>query len=67
MREVAHPIKRHLSSVLTYITHPTTNATSKGLNSKIQTIKKRAYGFRNRERFKIAIYVHCGGLKLYPS
>ncbi len=67
MREVAHLIKRHLSNVLTYITHPITNATSEGLNSKIQTIKKRAYGFRNKERFKIAIYFHCGGLNLYPS
>ncbi|MHB8544403.1 MAG: ISL3 family transposase [Leptospirales bacterium] len=67
MREVAHLIKRHLSNVLTYITHPITNATSEGLNSKIQTIKKRATGFRNKERFKIAIYFHCGGLNLYPS
>jgi hypothetical protein len=25
-----------------------------------------AYGFRNRENFKIAIYYHCGGLDLYP-
>ncbi|MHB8423424.1 MAG: ISL3 family transposase, partial [Leptospirales bacterium] len=67
MREVAHLIKRHLSNVLTYIMHPITNATSEGLNSKIQTIKKRAYGFRNKERFKIAIYFQCGGLDLYPS
>ena len=36
------------------------------INSKIQTIKKRAYGFRNREHFKTAIYFHCGGLHLYP-
>jgi transposase len=25
-----------------------------------------AYGFRNIEHFKIAIYFHCGGLDLYP-
>ncbi len=67
MREVAHLIKRHLANVLTYITHPITNAVSEGLNSKIQTIKKRAYGFRNKERFKTAIYFHCGGLDLYPA
>ena len=35
--------------------------------SKIQTIKKRAYGFRNKEHFKTAIYFHCGGLNLYPA
>ncbi len=26
-----------------------------------------AYGFRNREHFKTAIYFHCGGLDLYPA
>ena len=29
-------------------------------------IKKRAYGFLNRERFKTAIYFHCGRLKAMP-
>jgi transposase len=36
------------------------------LNSTIQTIKKMACGFRNRNHFKIAIYFHCGGLNLLP-
>ena len=49
-------------------TSPTrvTNATGEGLNSKIRTIKKMAYGYRNQEHFKIAIFFHCGGLDLYP-
>jgi transposase len=64
--ETARLIHRHLPNILTYFTHPIINAVSEGLNSKIQTIKKRAYGFRNREHFKTAIYFHCGGLKLYP-
>jgi transposase len=59
-------IHKYLHNVLTYFTHPITNAVGEGLNSKIQTIKKMAYGFRNREHFKTAIYFHCGGLKLYP-
>lgn len=67
MKDVAYLIKRHLNNVLTYIAHPITNAVSEGLNSKIQTIKKRAYGFRNKERFKTAIDFHCGGLNLYPA
>lgn len=59
-------LKRHLPNVLSYFTHRITNAVSEGLNSKIQTIKKMAYGFRNLEHFKTAIYFHCGGLQLYP-
>jgi len=65
--KVARLIKRHLPNVLTYFAHPITNAVCEGLNSKIQTIKKRAYGFRNNEHFKTAIYFHCGGLQLYPA
>lgn len=67
VRKVAAMIKSHLSNVLTYFEHKITNATSEGLNSKIQTIKQRAYGFRNRDNFKRAIYFHCGGLSLYPT
>lgn len=67
MAKVAHMIKRHLSNVLTFFTHRITNAVCEGLNSKIQTIKKMAYGFRNMEHLKTAIYFHCGGLSLYPA
>jgi transposase len=65
--EVARMLKRHLTNVLTYFKHRITNAVSEGLNSKIQAVKKQAYGFRNREHFKLAIYFHCGGLNLYPA
>jgi transposase len=50
-----------------WVAHRITNAVTEGLNSKIQTIKKMAYGFRNREHFKAAIYCHCGDLNLYPT
>ena len=43
-----------------------TNATSESLNAKIQWLKRTACGFRNRERFRNAIYFHCGGLDMYP-
>jgi transposase len=59
-------IRRHIGNILTYFKHRITNAVSEGINSKIQTVKKQAYGYRNRENFKTAIYFHCGGLDLYP-
>jgi len=62
----AWTFKRHLAQILTYVQHRITNAVSEGLNSKIQTIKKKAYGFRNRENLKTSIFFHCGGLNLYP-
>ena len=39
---------------------------TEGLNAKIQWIKSSSRGFRVRERFKAAIYFHCGGLDLMP-
>jgi transposase len=38
--KVARMIHGHLENVLTYFDHRITNATSEGLNSKIQTVKK---------------------------
>lgn len=34
--------------------------------SKIQEVKYRARGYRNRANFRRAILFHCGGLDLYP-
>jgi transposase len=62
----ARTIRNHLEGVLAYFSHHTTNAMLEGVNSKIQTVKKRAYGFRNRDNFKTAIFFHCGRLQLYP-
>ena len=64
---VAKMIKRHLPNVLTYFTHRVTNATAEGLHSLIETVRKRAAGFRSRAHFKTAIYFHSGGLDLYPD
>jgi hypothetical protein len=66
VRAVAWLIKRHWTNIVTCFRHKLTHAVSEGLNSKIQTIKKMAYGFRNKEHFKTAICFHCGGLDLYP-
>jgi transposase len=67
VRKVAAMVQSHLHNILTYYAHRITNAVSEGLNSAIQTIKKRAGGYRNVENFKTAIYFHCGGLDLYPA
>ena len=37
-----------------------------GLNSKIQSIKSAARGFRNFENYRTAILFYCGRLALHP-
>jgi transposase len=59
-------IRRHLTGVLSYFTHRITNSASEALNSTIQMIKKRAFGFRSFDNFRVAILLRCGGLQLHP-
>ena len=67
IKKVARMIKRHWQGVINAVTSNITNASSEGMNSKIQWIKRKACGYRNRERFRNAIYFHLGGLDLYPK
>ncbi|HOG88719.1 MAG TPA: ISL3 family transposase [Verrucomicrobiota bacterium] len=64
--EVAQMIKRHLENLLTYLKHRITNAVTEGLNSKIQSIKAAARGFRSFQNYRIRILFFCGKLNLYP-
>ena len=67
MKRVARMLKAHLEGVLNAIERGVTNARLEGINSVIQWLKKSARGYRNRDRFRIAIYFHLGGLDLAPD
>jgi transposase len=66
MIAVARMLKRHLENLLTYLQHRITNAVTEGLNSKIQSIKSAARGFRNFKNYRTRILFFCGKLDLYP-
>lgn len=66
LKKVARTIRERLANVVSFCTHGITNAVAEGINSKIQSIKRRVGGFRNRENYKNAIYFYCGGLDLHP-
>jgi transposase len=67
IRKVARMVRTHLEGILNAIVLGVTNARAEGINAKIQWLKFNARGFRNRERFRNAIYFHLGGLDLYPD
>jgi transposase len=73
MRTALAPIKKVASlfracrdNILTWFEHRVSNSFSEGLNNLIQSVIKKAYGYRNRERLKRDILFHAGGLELYP-
>lgn len=62
----ARMIKNHLPNILTYFKHPITNAVAEGLNSKIQTVKSNARGYRSFNGFRNSILFYCGRLDMVP-
>jgi transposase len=45
-----------------YFTHRITSALSEGINNVIKALKRRAYGYRNMEYFRLKIMQSCGYL-----
>jgi transposase len=67
VKKVARMLKSRLANILTYCKSRLSNGPIEGLNNKIQGLVKKAYGYRNKQRFITDIYFHCGGLDLYPT
>lgn len=47
---------RRGEDLLNYFKHKITNGKTEGINNKIKTMKRQAYGFRDMEYFKLRIY-----------
>lgn len=67
MKRVGRMVRQHLGGIVNAIVLKATNATAESINAKIQRVKRMACGFRNRDRFRTAIYFHLGGLDLRPA
>lgn len=57
---VVKTIKNYTYGIVNYFKHRLTNAASEGFNTKINIIKRRAYGFHDIEYFKLKILQSCG-------
>jgi transposase len=60
-------VLRHLLGIINAIVHRATNAASESVNSRVQSLKRRANGYHSRARFRDAIMFHLGDLDLYPK
>lgn len=67
VKKIARTLRDHLYGILSYCKHRITNALTEGINSKIETLRKAACGFRNKQRFRTVILFHLGGLDLHPA
>jgi len=60
-QEAANTLERWKEPILSYFLFPYTNARIEGTNHKIKNIKRRAYGYRNLERFRLRVFLECTG------
>ena len=67
IKTVARMLKRHLPGLLSYFRHHVTNGLAEGFNSKIQSIKSAARGFRSFANYRLRILFYCGRLNLMPE
>lgn len=67
VKKVARMLKGRLDRILTWFTSPISNGPSEGFNSRIQSIKSAARGFRIFQHYRIRILFYCGKLDLKPT
>jgi transposase len=67
MEKVGQTAQKNLWGILKAVVLNASNGLAESMNARIQRVKNQACDFRNRERFRNAIYFHCGGLDLYPE
>ena len=55
LKQMAKTLAAHRSGLLAYYDVPITSGPMEGTNNKIKTMKRQAYGFRDKEFFKLKI------------
>jgi len=56
LEKTGKTLLRHWQGLVNYFKHPITNGKTEGINNKIKTMKRQAYGFRDIEYFKLRLY-----------
>jgi len=63
-KKLLKTLKKYAYGVHNYFTYHITNAGSEGFNTKINVIRRKAYGFWDLEYFKLKIFQSCGVMSL---
>jgi len=56
LKGLAFTLMRHHRGILNYFRHFITNGKAEGINNKIKTLKRQAYGYRDMEYFKLRLH-----------
>jgi transposase len=61
-KKLARLVREHLDGILAWTKIRVTNGALEGMNNKVKLVSHRAFGFRNVEHYKMAIYHCCANL-----
>ncbi len=67
VQETGTTLNQHMWGIANAVALKTDNSPPGTVSQSINTVQTRAHGFRNKQRFRNAIYFHLGGLLLYPE
>lgn len=56
LRKIAKSLWNRSEGLLNYFNHRISNGKAEGINNKIKTLKRQAYGFRDMDYFKLRLY-----------
>lgn len=56
LKRAGKTLLKHGKDLLNFFKHRITNGKTEGINNKIKTMKRQAYGFRDMEYFKLRLY-----------
>ena len=65
-KKLAGTIRAHTEGILAYVESGLSNGRTEGLNGKIRTITRRAFGFHSASGLIALIFLCCSGLSLSP-
>ena len=64
--KAARTIRKYKDRILAYIDHRLTNGVVEGINNRLRTIARRAYGFHSPGPLIAMLFLCCGGIMLHP-
>jgi len=64
--KVAATIQAHKTGILAYFKNRDSNGRTEGINNKIRSIARRAFGFHSAEALIGMVFLCCGGIVLNP-
>ena len=64
---VARTIRKYRAGVLAYIDYRLTNGPVEGINNRMRTVARRAYGFHSAEALISMVFLCCSRIELSPA